>query len=90
MPPPRAVGRWQMILVLKFDALGGAPGVYSARYTGEHCSYLDNCNKLLFEIDGQTNRRARFRTVLAPVNLSRGSAHLRRGNGWEHYHRDAG
>ena len=54
---------------LEVDALGGAPGVYSARYAGEHCSYMDNCNKLLFELDGQTNRRARFRTVLALVNL---------------------
>ena len=54
---------------LEVDVLGGAPGVYSARYAGEHCSYMDNCNKLLFELDGQTNRRARFRTVLALVNL---------------------
>lgn len=54
---------------LEVDALGGAPGVYSARYAGEHCSYLDNCNKLLFEMEGKINRRARFRTVLALVNL---------------------
>jgi XTP/dITP diphosphohydrolase len=54
---------------LEVDALAGAPGVYSARYAGEHCSYLDNCNKLLFEMEGKTNRRARFRTVLALVNL---------------------
>lgn len=54
---------------LEVDALDGAPGVYSARYAGEHCSYLDNCNKLLFELDGKPNRRARFRTVLALVNL---------------------
>ena len=54
---------------LEVDALAGAPGVYSARYAGEHCSYLDNCNKLLFEMEGKSNRRARFRTVLALVNL---------------------
>lgn len=54
---------------LEVDALDGAPGVYSARYAGEHCSYMDNCNKLLFELDGQSNRCARFRTVLALVNL---------------------
>ena len=54
---------------LEVDALAGAPGVYSARYAGEHCSYLDNCNKLLFEMEGKNNRRARFRTVLALVNL---------------------
>ena len=54
---------------LEVDALSGAPGVYSARYAGEHCSYLDNCKKLLFEMEGKSNRRARFRTVLALVNL---------------------
>mgnify|MGYP001441339966 FL=1 len=54
---------------LEVDALSGAPGVYSARYAGEHCSYLDNCKKLLFEMEGKTNRHARFRTVLALVNL---------------------
>ena len=54
---------------LEVDALNGAPGVYSARYAGEHCSYIDNCKKLLFEMDGKENRRARFRTVLALVNL---------------------
>ena len=32
---------------LEVDALGGAPGVYSARYAGEHCSFDDNINKLL-------------------------------------------
>ena len=31
---------------LEVEALGGAPGVYSARYAGEHCSYQDNVNKL--------------------------------------------
>ena len=66
-----ATGRWALAddSGLEVDALGGAPGVYSARYAGEHCSYMDNCNKLLFELDGKTNRRARFRTVLALVNL---------------------
>ena len=54
---------------LEVDALNGAPGVYSARYAGEHCSYIDNCKKLLFEMDGKENRCARFRTVLALVNL---------------------
>ncbi len=66
-----ALGCWALAddSGLEVDALGGAPGVYSARYAGEHCSYLDNCNKLLFELEGKTNRRARFRTVLALVNL---------------------
>ena len=53
---------------LEVEALGGAPGVYSARYAGEHCSYQDNVNKLLAAMKGQTNRKAAFRTVIA-LNL---------------------
>ncbi|MBQ4376237.1 MAG: RdgB/HAM1 family non-canonical purine NTP pyrophosphatase [Bacteroidales bacterium] len=49
---------------LEVEALGGAPGVYSARYAGEHCSFDDNINKLLAALDGETNRRADFRTVI--------------------------
>ena len=49
---------------LEVDALGGAPGVYSARYAGEHCTFDDNIDKLLHALDGETNRRARFRTVI--------------------------
>ena len=45
------------------DALDGRPGVYSARYAGEHCSPEDNMHKLLREMDGLTSRGARFRTV---------------------------
>lgn len=48
---------------LEVDALGGAPGVYSARYAGEDVTYADNVNKLLAELDGATTRTARFRTV---------------------------
>ena len=50
---------------LEVDALGGAPGVYSARYAGEHCSYEDNVNKMLKEMDGKDKRQAAFRTVIA-------------------------
>jgi len=50
---------------LEVDALDGAPGVYSARYAGESCSYKDNNAKLLRELAGKENRRARFRTVMA-------------------------
>jgi XTP/dITP diphosphohydrolase len=50
---------------LEVDALDGAPGVYSARYAGEHCSYDDNNNKLLKALAGQRDRAARFRTVIA-------------------------
>lgn len=49
---------------LEVETLGGAPGVYSARYAGEHCSFDDNINKLLAALDGETNRRADFRTVI--------------------------
>ena len=52
---------------LEVDALGGRPGVYAARYAGEHATYADNCEKLLEELQaipvGQ--REARFLTVMA-------------------------
>lgn len=53
---------------LEVEALDGAPGVYSARYAGEGCSFQDNVNKLLEAMKGIENRRARFRTVIA-LNL---------------------
>lgn len=52
---------------LEVDALGGAPGVYSARYAGEHCSFDDNVNKMLSEMEGKTNRKADFRTVVCLI-----------------------
>lgn len=52
---------------LEVEALGGAPGVYSARYAGEHCSFDDNINKLLAALDGNPNRRACFRTVICLI-----------------------
>jgi XTP/dITP diphosphohydrolase len=48
---------------LEVAALGGRPGVWSARYAGEHVTYADNVAKLLRELDGVDDRRARFRTV---------------------------
>jgi XTP/dITP diphosphohydrolase len=52
---------------LEVDALGGAPGVHSARYAGEDATYADNVTKLLLELaaleDQGGARRARFRTV---------------------------
>jgi len=48
---------------LEVDALGGAPGVFSARYAGEDATYLDNVNKLVEALEGALDRRARFRTV---------------------------
>jgi len=52
---------------LEVDALNGAPGVYSARYAGEKATYADNVNKMLGALKGQTNRSARFRTVIALI-----------------------
>lgn len=52
---------------LEVEALGGEPGVYSARYAGEGCSFDDNINKLLNRLEGIEDRKARFRTVIALV-----------------------
>lgn len=52
---------------LEVEALGGAPGVYSARYAGEHCSFDDNIDKLLAALQGQSNRKADFRTVICLI-----------------------
>ncbi len=49
---------------LEVRALDGAPGVVSARYAGEGCSYADNRAKLLAELDGVADRRAAFRTCV--------------------------
>ena len=51
---------------LEIDALGGAPGVYAARYAGAHASYADNVAKVLTELDGvpTLRRPARFATVV--------------------------
>jgi XTP/dITP diphosphohydrolase len=53
---------------LEIDALGGAPGVYSARYSGEHATYAENVSKVLAVLDrvGATSpaqRAATFRSV---------------------------
>jgi XTP/dITP diphosphohydrolase len=50
---------------LVVEALGGAPGVYSARYAGENASDRQRYTKLLDEMKGQTNRRAAFECVLS-------------------------
>ncbi len=50
---------------LVVEALGGAPGVYSARYAGPNATDKDNCSKLLNELDGKKNRRAHFSCVLS-------------------------
>jgi len=50
---------------LEVEALGMAPGVYSARYAGPQRDSSDNMEKLLFELDKINNRNARFRTVIS-------------------------
>ncbi len=52
---------------LEVDALGGRPGVLSARYAGPQCNADDNINKLLTELRGKIRRTARFRTVIALI-----------------------
>ena len=50
---------------LEIDALNGEPGVYSARYAGEHGNHAANMDKVLDKLKNETNRRARFRTVIS-------------------------
>jgi XTP/dITP diphosphohydrolase len=53
---------------LEVEALGGAPGVYSARYAGgEGHDSEANMTKLLINLNGEANRKARFRTVVALI-----------------------
>lgn len=52
---------------LMVEALDGAPGVYSARFAGQHCSPADNITLLLKKLNGITNRNARFVTVVALI-----------------------
>ncbi|WP_346238766.1 RdgB/HAM1 family non-canonical purine NTP pyrophosphatase [Niabella insulamsoli] len=52
---------------LEVDALGGAPGVKSARYANGEPQYADNIAKLLDKMKGIANRKARFRTVISLI-----------------------
>ena len=52
---------------LEVEALGGAPGVYSARYAGEECDSEANMQKLLQNLTEKDNRSAQFRTVIALI-----------------------
>jgi non-canonical purine NTP pyrophosphatase (RdgB/HAM1 family) len=52
---------------LEVEALGNAPGVHSARYAGPDHDSAANVRKLLAALEGEANRRARFRTVIALV-----------------------
>jgi len=55
---------------LAVDALNGAPGIYSARFAGENCSYSDNINKLLIKMKKIpiNQRSARFCTSIAYID----------------------
>ncbi len=57
---------------LEVEALGGAPGVYSARYAGPQCSPADNIRKMLEAlVEVPAPRKARFRTVIALIDDGR-------------------
>ena len=63
---------------IEVDALDGAPGVYSARYAGDACTYDDNNRKLLAALAGCDDRRARFVCCAAFVDVD-GTEHVIRG-----------
>ena len=63
---------------LLVDALNGEPGVYSARYAGLENSSEKNMNKLLKNLEGQTNRSASFETVVALI--LNGQNHIFKGS----------
>jgi len=52
---------------LEIAALNGEPGVYSARYAGEGCSFQDNMDKVLGKMKGAEDRSACFRTVISLI-----------------------
>ena len=52
---------------LEIECLNGAPGIYSARYAGEHKASEDNMEKVLSELKHKTNRKAQYKTVIALI-----------------------
>ena len=52
---------------LEVDAIGGKPGIYTARFAGENCTYIDNVNKMLSVMKNikESNRGASFKTIMA-------------------------
>lgn len=63
---------------LEVDCLNGAPGVFSARYSGPGATDSSNNAKLLNELENKSNITARFRTVLAYIDAD-GNEHLFEG-----------
>lgn len=57
---------------LVVHALGGRPGVFSARYAGPDATYEDNCRRLLDELEGHDDRRAAFVCVLVGLRADGG------------------
>ena len=55
---------------LEVESLNGEPGVYSARYAGEQKDSNDNMDKLLLNLENQTNRKAQFKTVIT-LNINK-------------------
>ena len=62
---------------LEVEVLNNEPGVFSARYAGEQRNAGDNMNKLLMNLENNSNRKARFKTVIC-LNLN-GKQHLFKG-----------
>ncbi|MBD1365659.1 RdgB/HAM1 family non-canonical purine NTP pyrophosphatase [Mucilaginibacter sp. ZT4R22] len=52
---------------LEIDALNGEPGIYSARYAGEYGNHKANNDKVLGNLNGVSNRKAQFRTVISLI-----------------------
>jgi XTP/dITP diphosphohydrolase len=50
---------------LEVDVLNGEPGVFSARYAGKHGDHAANIHKVLTKLKGETNRKARFKTIIS-------------------------
>jgi len=63
---------------LEVEALHGAPGVHSARYAGEPRNDLNNLNKLLHALAGESKRKACFKTVICLIN-EQGETHYFEG-----------
>ena len=61
------VARVDAVILLEVEALGGQPGVRTARYAGPEATYEDNVTKLLAELADSSDRSARFKTAVAFV-----------------------
>lgn len=68
---------------LEVDALGGEPGIYSARYAGEHGNDDENIKKLLAKLDGISDRSAHFVSSIAYCDKN-GESFVLRGEAYGH------